>query len=112
MKHTLTSFVFIFSCLCLLAGCGKDGLPRLKSDQKVLVQVYVDLLEIQETLSPSEPAYLDSCRNIFVRHHLSQSDYERIVAKLNKKPEDWEMFYKEVLREIDRRNPSGLQAEK
>ncbi|HDQ44598.1 MAG TPA: hypothetical protein ENN17_03740 [bacterium] len=111
MKKTPISSVFLFSCLCALAGCGKDGSPRLRTDQKVLVQVYVDLLEIQETLPPSEPAYLDSSRNIFARHHLSQSEYERIVEKLNQKPEDWELFYKEVLREIDRRETSGSQTE-
>lgn len=103
MRSRPNIIVILLSCLCGFAGCGKKDAIKLTSDQKKLVRVYVDLLEVREEISSREPSYLDSCRQILAYHHIEESDYKRVVSQLNQKPEQWETFYREVLAEMDRR---------
>lgn len=105
-------FVRMITALLVLSlfvsGCQKTKSTELSGASKKLIPVYVDLLEIQQLLAPSDPAYLDSCRFVFSKYDITQSDYDQILKELNRKPEQWELFYKEVLREIDRREATRL----
>ncbi len=103
MKFHRIKIAILLIGLSGLSGCGKDHAQALPADAKKIVQVYVDLLEVQEKIPATHPAYLDSCHQILARYDLSESDYKQVIAKLNQKPEQWESFYSQVLLEIDRR---------
>lgn len=97
-----TSYLLLLFCFFFLF-CEQNTTHELSGKKQNLVLVYVDLLEIQQKLPPSDPAYLDSSRSIFKKHAISKSEYDQILTELNQKPEQWKLFYKDVLNEIDRR---------
>lgn len=106
MPSRTITLLLILSLLGL--SCQNEKKSTLNGAPKKLVPIYVDLLEIQQNHPPSDPAYLDSCRVVFSRYNVSQSDYDQILKELNQKPERWELFYQEVLHEIDRREAARL----
>ena len=98
----MVSKFWLIVILSGLVACRSSNQSMLNQDQQRLVLAYVDLLFLQQTLSPANPAYADSCQSILETYKISES-YTEIMHSLNRQPEQWEAFYQAVLNEIDRR---------
>ncbi|NQT25848.1 hypothetical protein HQ585_10860 [candidate division KSB1 bacterium] len=92
-----------------LLSCQSSNKTALTHDQQRLVLIYVDLLALQQNVSPTNPAYSDSCKVIMDKHGISESSYSNILQSLNRQPEQWEAFYQAVLTEIDSRDQQQVQ---
>jgi hypothetical protein len=102
------SACFLLTLIGLLS-CQSSNPTGLNRDQQRLVLVYVDLLYIQQNVSPAHPAYGDSCRTVMKKYGISESLYSDIVQSLNRQPEKWEAFYQAVLNEMDTRNQQPIR---
>lgn len=87
-----------------LLACQSSNQTSLTHEQQQLIHVYADMLLIQQSLSPANPTYADSCKNVLEKHGFSESLYLKTLQSLNRQPERWEVFYQAVLAEMDRQN--------
>ena len=105
--NMLRMFKFIFLILFLiLIDCQKDTTPRLPEEHEALVQVYIQLILLQDRIPADEPAYMDSTRKILHAHQYTKEKYENALAFLNEEPEVWEAFYQEAQKRLKKSQSS------
>ncbi|MFH1943151.1 MAG: hypothetical protein ABIL68_13690 [bacterium] len=95
MKYFFMALIIVF-----LSSCQRRTNPPLSQDQKRFVQVYVQLLQVKERLTPQHPALLDSSKAILEKYHFTKEEYDKYTAYFNEKPERWEAFFKEALEQL------------
>ena len=97
----MLKIIFLILFLILI-DCQKDTTPRLPEEHEVLVQVYIQLILLQDRISAEDPAYLDSTRKILHAHQYTKEKYENALAFLNEEPEVWEAFYQEAQKRLNK----------
>ena len=88
--------------LCLLdfIYCNKNTDSTSLKNQEQFVQVYVELVKLQDRISVQYPSFLDSSRAILGKYHFTEEEYNRSLSYLNEKPERWQTFYEKVLEQL------------
>ena len=104
MKHVITIF-FVF----LFLSCSRDRHSNLPAKHQRFVHVYTELLKLKEKDISPQKAYVDSSIAVLHKYQYTQEEYDQTLAYLNKKPERWEVFYKEVLEQLKRNIASSQQ---
>jgi hypothetical protein len=95
LKYIFVAFIIIF-----FSSCQRRTNPPLSQEQKRFVQVYVQLLQVRERLTPQHPALIDSCKAILEKYHFTKEEYDKHLTYFNEKPERWEAFFKEALEQL------------
>jgi hypothetical protein len=96
---------FIIFLFLLFVHCQKESTPVLSSDDLTFVNIYIEILKLNEQMSPQHPAYLDSSRSIIRKYNFSWNEYQKTLKKFHEKPERWEAFYKQVLEQLKEKSP-------
>lgn len=91
MRTSLACILF-----AVFLSCSGNRQPKLNSQEKRLAVAYAELVRLRERLLVPEPAYQDSARAVLKRLNFSKNDYDRALVSLNKVPERWQAFYREV----------------
>ena len=91
--------VFIL-CILVIAGCTQKDSTKFPDTVTRFVQVYVELVMLEDRLTTQHSAWLDSSKIILRKLHFTKQDYDFSVVFLNEKPERWEIFYQEVQKQL------------
>jgi hypothetical protein len=88
----LTSYKFLciplFS-LILFSSCSNEKVI----EEEKFIEVYVDLLIMQDTTSANQNS-IDSIKSIvFQKHSITAKDYEQTIELYNSSPEKWDEFF-------------------
>lgn len=87
--------------LCFIS-CRQNEDPDTLDNQEKLIQVYVELIKLQERFPIQYPAYIDSSRQILQSYHFTKEEYNQALSYFNEKPERWHTFYQKVLEQIEK----------
>jgi len=96
IKYIFAVLLFFF----LLIDCAKKENFSLPPQEKKFAKIYTELLKLKQKFSTDSTAFIDSSRAILQKYHFTYEEYKQSLAYFNKKPERWEVFYKEVLKEL------------
>jgi len=92
VKYQTFVVLLIFIALFNLACEKKPPIPEEK-----FVEVYVDLLIVQDT-TRTDSLSLDSLQSIvFTRHNITAKAYDGTISYYNSKPKRWEEFFNKAL---------------
>jgi hypothetical protein len=103
----LNRLIYYTTLSLILFSCKNNPEPQSSINPEEydrLVRVYASLLKSQEAIEKNDQnkeTYLDSARIILKRYNFSRSQYDKIIQQYQQKPEQWEAFYKEVLKELE-----------
>lgn len=90
----------LFLCLLGFVSCNKNTDSTSLKNQEQFVQVYVELLKLQDSISVQQPSFLDSSRAILQKYHFTEEEYNRSLSYFDEKPERWQLFYQKVLEQL------------
>ena len=94
--HPSLKYVFplFFISIILLQGCGKE--KKIIPEEK-FIQVYVDLLILQDTTS-TDKLSLDSLKTpVFTTHNVTSEEYDATINYYNSQPKRWEEFFDKAI---------------
>ncbi len=96
IKYIFAVLLFFF----LLIDCAKKENFSLPPHEKKFAKIYTELLKLKQKFSTDSTAFTDSSRAILQKYHFTYEEYKQSLTYFNEKPERWEAFYKEVLKEL------------
>jgi hypothetical protein len=102
MRTTLAFILF-----AVFLSCSGNPPQKLRPEEKRLAAAYAELYALKERLSVSESVFQDSARAVLKRLDFSKDDYDRALTSLNKVPERWMVFYREVQVQLSANKSSG-----
>lgn len=97
----IRKYLFLFLSILNLTTCNRNGDSTSLNNQEKLIQVYITLTKLQERLPVQDPAFLDSSRAILEHYHFTEEEYNQSLSYFNEKPERWQTFYQEVLKQLE-----------
>ena len=96
----LLKYVFptLFITIILFQGCEKE--VKVIPEEK-FINVYVDLLILQDTTS-TDSLSLDSLKSlVFKNHNVSTEEYDATIHYYNSEPKKWEEFFDKAINYIE-----------
>jgi hypothetical protein len=92
VKCQTLAVLILFTALLNLACQEKAPIPEEK-----LIEVYVDLLIVQDT-TRTDSLSLDSLQSIvFTRHNITAKTYDETISYYNSEPTRWEEFFNKAI---------------
>lgn len=90
MKYIIISLLFTLGIL-FFSGCSKDS-PAI--EQKKFVEIYSEMLIIQDTTSLSQA---EIRKSVLKKFKVSINDFKSMIEYYNSRPELWQKFFDDVL---------------
>jgi hypothetical protein len=88
----MKKFYFLIPILLLLTYCTEK--PRVQEDKFILV--YTDLMFAQDTVLINTDNVDSLKTEVFIKHNISEEDYQQTIEFYNNSPGSWEKFFVRV----------------
>jgi len=106
-----TKYIFLGLLFLLFINCAKKENFSLPPHEKRFAKVYTELLKLKEQFPSDSTAFIDSSRTVLQKYGFTHEEYKQSLAYFNEKPERWEAFYQEVLRQLKKSKNKALPKE-
>ncbi len=97
------SVVLFLSILLLSISCNKKSEKSLTPSQEKILNVYIELAVLREKYTLTDSVFIDSSKIIFKKYGLSQKLFKEAISEFRKKPEQWEIFFNQVLKQMPKK---------
>jgi hypothetical protein len=98
-------WAILFILLLLPFSCGKKSPETITVHQEPFLQVYEDLIRLQQKITPGSPQYADSVHVIFERRDFTREKFIRYRDYYQEHPERWADFYQQLLKRLEPKSP-------
>ena len=105
-SKTMKQLIWIFLALALFS-CDTEETKITKGKYtEQLVNVYSEIIHLQEEKILQQDVYRDSVKSILKKHGLNQEEFSFALASFRKNPEQWRTFYSHVLDTLEKSHSS------